>query len=240
MLSVVCPVYNEAAHVPPLLTNLAAAAGPLIGELILAYDRDDDDTLPAVKAVEHQVEFPIRLVKNHYQPGPCGAIRSGFDEARFGGVLVIMADLADDLGAIPRMVEAMRQGADIVCGSRYMRGGSQQGGPRLKGTLSRLAGLSLHWVAGLPVHDVTNSFKLYRRDFLRQASIESQAGFEIGIELVVKAYQAGARLAEVPCTWTDRTQGTSRFRLFRWLPVYLRWYWLGLSVPVRRLASSRH
>jgi hypothetical protein len=105
-----------------------------------------------------------------------------------------------------------------------MEGGRQIGGPPLKTFLSRTAGLTLHWLAGLPTRDVTNSFKMYRTGFIQKLRFESTGGFEIGMEAVVKAYVSGGRIAEVPSTWTDRVAGTSRFRLWRWLPKYLRWY----------------
>jgi hypothetical protein len=59
-------------------------------------------------------------------------------------------------------------------------------------------------------------------------TIESQQGFEIGIELLVKAYSMDCKITELPCIWTDRTAGRSRFRFFKWLPSYLRWYFYGL------------
>ena len=131
--------------------------------------------------------------------------------------------LASDLEE-RRLIRVREGGADVVCGSRYMPGGRQIGGPYLKGLLSRAAGISLHYLAGVPTRDVTNSFKMYRTEFLRGLRFESSGGFEIGMEAVVKAYVAGRRIAEVPSTWTDRVAGASRFRLWRWLPRYLRWY----------------
>lgn len=59
--------------------------------------------------------------------------------------------------------------------------------------MSKFAGLSLHYLAGLPVHDVTNSFKLYRKSFLNEVKIESTGGFELGLELVVKAFKSGKK-----------------------------------------------
>ena len=79
-------------------------------------------------------------------------------------------------------------------------------------------------------------------------TIESTGGFELGIELTVKAHLLGLRVDEVPTTWRDRTAGTSRFRLWAWLPQYLRWYWLGLgsrwhrgaeALPTARLGQGR-
>src|SRR5215467_856263 len=119
-------------------------------------------------------------------------------------------------------------GADVVAGSRYMKGGRQLGGPLLKRTLSRLAGPSLHYVAGIATHDPTNNFKIYSRRLLDATHIESFAGFELALELTVKAHVSGMKIAEVPTTWSDRTAGESRFRLWSWIPHYLRWYLLAM------------
>jgi hypothetical protein len=147
-----------------------------------------------------------------------------------------MADLSDDLAVVPRMVDLIREGGhDIVCASRYMKGGRQIGGPWLKRTLSRLAGLSLFWLGGLPVHDATNAFRAYRRSVLESIPIESTGGFEYSLEITAKAHAKGARITEVPSTWRDRTAGESRFALRAWLPKYLKWYFFALrNRPPRR------
>jgi hypothetical protein len=77
---------------------------------------------------------------------------------------------------------------------------------------------------GIPTHDSTNAFKLYDRKMLEELTIESQGGFELGLEITVKAFLAGYRIAEVPATWRDRAHGQSRFRLWAWMPHYLKWY----------------
>jgi hypothetical protein len=59
--------------------------------------------------------------------------------------------------------------------------------------------------------------------------IQSESGFEIGMEIVVKAHFAGYKITELPCTWTDRQTGCSRFRIFKWMPKYLRWYFYALK-----------
>jgi hypothetical protein len=121
-----------------------------------------------------------------------------------------------------------------------MKGGKQIGGPRLKTFLSRAAGLSLHYLAGVPTHDATNNFKMYRGSFLAATEIESTAGFEIGLELVAKAYVAGYRVGEVPSVWTDRVAGESRFNLRKWLPQYFRWYWYAFRGRLKPKPGSKH
>jgi dolichol-phosphate mannosyltransferase len=148
-------------------------------------------------------------------------------------VLVTMADLSDDLTQVDEMYSLYLQGFDLVCGSRYMKGGRLIGGPFFKQALSRFSGLSLHYLRGIPTHDATNSFKLYDAAMVRSLSVESVAGFELGLELTAKAFLNGYRITEIPSTWRDRTAGTSRFRIFNWLPHYLKWYFYAFQ-PKRK------
>jgi len=232
--SVVVPVYNEGRNIGDFCR---AAREQLPGnhEVLIVYDFEGDNTLPALAALAAEDKpANLRLVHNTLGRGVRWAIEAGIRAARGPVVLVTMADLSDDFSTVGEMVARAAAGADVVNGSRYMHGGRQIGGPLLKSFLSRTAGLSLRWLTGLPTHDPTNSFKAYRRDFLLKTPIQSTAGFCLGLELTVKAHFGGGRVEEVPATWRDRTAGKSRFKLVKWLPKYLRWYlwalrrrWLG-------------
>ena len=225
-LSIVIPVYNEGDNIRATLAEVHRCI-TLPHEILIVYDFEEDNTLPVLRSLlaESAAETRhLRLVRNTLGPGVLHAIKTGFTHASAPAVLVVMADLSDDLARVPAMYEKFRAGADIVCASRYMPGGKQIGGPRFKKFLSRLAGVSLHYLVGLGTHDVTNSFKLYRKTVIDETVIESNGGFELGMEIVVKAFLRGRQIAEVPATWRDRTAGESRFRLWHWLPRYLRWY----------------
>jgi dolichol-phosphate mannosyltransferase len=227
-LTIVIPVYNEGANFPALWSEMTEALNfPFTA--FVAYDFDGDDTLPVVQQIIAQGETRLKLVKNTYGRGVVGAIRSGFDAAAAGPVLVVMADLSDDLAQVPRMLELYRRGSHIVVGSRYMKGGRLIGGPWFKQLLSRLSGLSLCWLRGMPTHDATNAFKIYDRAMLDSIHIESKGGFELSLEITVKAFLAGYTISETPSTWRDRTAGTSRFRLWKWLPHYLKWYFMAFQ-----------
>lgn len=232
--SIVVPVYNEAANIASLMRAMRDQIPPEF-EILIVYDFDEDSTIPALAQLGKS-ERPalVRTVRNDLGRGVRFAIEAGMRAALAPVVIVSMADLSDEYAAIPEMVRRAEGGAAVVCASRYMKGGGQIGGPLLKGLMSRAAGVSLHWLAGLPTHDPTNSFKAYRRDFLDSVTIESRAGFCLGLELTAKAHFGGGRVEEVPATWTDRSAGESRFRLWAWLPHYLEWYgwairrrWLG-------------
>jgi glycosyltransferase involved in cell wall biosynthesis len=234
MISLVVPVYNEAANIEPFLRGVEGAVREP-HEILVVYDFPEDNTLPAIAAMQPPCAN-VRLVHNTLGKGVLNALKAGFQASRGDVVVVMMADRSDEPKDVAALARLVRGGADVVAGSRYVRGGRQKGGPLVKRTLSQLAGVSLHYLAGLPIHDATNNFRAYSRRVIEEIPIEGQASFALALELTLKAHWRGWKLAEVPTTWTDRTAGQSRFRLFAWLPHYLRWYfralghaWLGSS-----------
>lgn len=221
-VTVVIPAYNEGEAIIPHLRRILEAVR-LPCEILVVVDTEDDTTLPAV-AVAAQAEPRLRGVVSTYGRGPARAIRYGFDAARAPVVVVTMADGCDDPQQIDALTLLVERGVVIAAASRYMRGGQQVGGPPIKSLMSRTAGRSLQWFARVGTHDATNSFKAYNRDFVRKVTIESDSGFEIGIELVAKARRCRLPVAEIPTIWLDRTFGESNFKTKEWLPRYLRWY----------------
>ncbi len=221
-LDIVIPVYDEGANIWATLEQLQAKV-KTPHRVWIVYDFDEDDTLSALQG--HSFAN-LNLVKNRHGRGVVSALKTGFEVSPGPAVLVAMADLSDDLGSVDPMFQKIEEGYDLVCGSRYMSGGAQVGGPALKKILSRAAGWSLRFLGGLATHDATNNFKMYRKSLLDSLTVESQGGFELGLEMVVKAHLRAARIGEVPTVWRDRAQGVSKFKLFKWLPSYFRWYLL--------------
>lgn len=231
-ISVVLPVYNERENIAPCLTGLARALKDVEHEILVCYDFDEDTTLEGIRAMGAAAPKSVRLVKNTIGRGPHNALKAGFQAASGDVVVTTMADLSDPPELIPLMAAKVRSGCDVVSGSRYMPGGTQKGGPLLKRTMSRVAGVSLAWIAGMGTHDATSNFRAYSTRFLRETVIEATAGFEIALELTVKAHLAGKGVGEVPSSWVDRAAGESRFRLWKWLPNYLRWYGRAMQAPI--------
>jgi glycosyltransferase involved in cell wall biosynthesis len=232
MLDIIVPVYNEGGNIRTLLdqVDLKIKAPKSV---IIVYDFDEDNTVPVVRGIKDNYNFDVLLQKNMFVAGGKGgalnAIKTGFKSSKARIVLVVMADLSDSLDIVDRMYELITEGCDLVCGSRYMKGGRQAGGPFLKKIFSRLAGVSLHHLIKIPTHDITNSFKMYSRKVLDAFEIESTGGFELGMELTVKAYVQGMRIAEVPSQWFDRVAGKSNFKMWEWIPHYLHWYFFGIK-----------
>ncbi|MFK4836165.1 glycosyltransferase family 2 protein [Microbacterium sp. ZW T2_14] len=229
-MSIVVPAYNEGEEIAPFLSRVAATV-TLPFELLVVVDTPEDTTIPVVERFS-STDDRIRCVISSYGRGPAHALRYGFDTAAAPTVVVTMADGSDDPRQIDELTVLVERGVVVAAGSRYMAGGQQIGGPRLKRTLSRLAGNSLHLFAGIGTRDATNSFKAYNADFVRTVQIQSRDGFEIGLELTAKARRARLPVAELPTIWLDRTAGASNFQLRKWIPKYLRWYFFAFGRPL--------
>jgi dolichol-phosphate mannosyltransferase len=236
-LAIVLPVYNEGEAVEPVLRSIAAEV-KTPHDLVVVYDFDGDTTVPVIERLRGEIPG-LRGLRNDLGRGVLNAMKAGIAGTTAPLVLISMADGSDEPEIVDAMVERARDGADVVAASRYMSGGGQIGGPLVKRLLSRTAGLTLHWFAGVPTHDPTNNFKLYARRFLDTVTIESTAGFELALELTVKATIGGATVAELPTTWRDRTAGQSNFKFRQWLPHYLHWYWTAMRARLRTLTRRR-
>jgi hypothetical protein len=121
------------------------------------------------------------------------------------------------------MLSKIDEGYDIVCGSRYIRGGSRIGGSKAKGFFSSFVGRSLYYLLGLPTHDIANAFKMYRKKVIDSIDIES-CGFEVSMEIPLKAYYLGFKITEVPTIWRERAKGKSKFRIFKLSSSYIKLY----------------
>ena len=237
-VSVVVTAYNEGEAIVAFLDRLLEGI-QLPCEVLVVFDSPDDTTAPWVE--KYQRNDPrVEPVLNTYGRGPARAIKFGFDHAAADVVVVTMADGCDDPSQIDPLVRLVERGVVVAAASRYMRGGQQIGGPLLKSLLSRLAGRSLHLFGRVGTRDATNSFKAYSTDFVRSVGIESDAGFEVGIELVAKARRRRQPVAELPTIWLEREEGQSNFRLLSWLPYYLRWYLYAFGPQLPRPSPPHH
>ena len=229
-VSIVLPVYNEGESVVACLDGLVAAVTTPF-EILVVYDTRDDTTRPYAEKFAREDPRVVPTL-NDYGRGPAKAIRYGLDHASAPVAVVTMADGSDEPELIDGMVQRIEGGCVVVAASRYMRGGHQYGGPIVKSTFSRLAGLSLCWFARVGTHDATSSFKAYDTAFVRDVGVESDTGFTVALELVAKARRRRRQVDEVPTTWRERTSGKSNFKTFEWLPKYFHWYFYAFGPKI--------
>ena len=226
-VSVVVPAYQEADSIIPVLERMGEAIR-IDAEVVVVVDSEDDSTVPVVRAYTER-DPRVRVAINSYGRGPANAIKYGMHHAAAPVVVVTMADGCDDPFQIDSLTRLVERGVVVAAASRYARSGQQVGGPWIKGLMSRLAGLTLFLFARVGTRDATNSFKAYSKRFIELVHVESDAGFEIGIELVAKARRYRQPVAEIPTIWLDRAFGESNFKIRAWLPRYLHWYFFSFG-----------
>lgn len=236
-ISIIAPVKNESENiewvVKEIYKNLEYSF-----ELLIIYDSNSDPTVQIVKNIQNKYRN-IRLIENDYGAGVLNAIKKGFDCAN-GQVLVMMAaDRTDNPQTINKMYKKILLGYDLVCPSRYSKGGRVYGKTSVKSILSKISGMSTPYILGIPTSDLTYSFKMFKKEILNNIQIKSKGGFEFAEELVIKAYLCNYKVCEVSTVWKDRTYGKSKFLLLKWLPRYIYWYIYGILGRVTTLFKGK-
>lgn len=210
--TVLIPIYNEGNNlgiVIKTLDNICSSVN-FSYEVLLVYDESTDDTLDVAK--ELMKKYPnIKLIYNSYDKGFGWAIKSGMESIDEGCIVVSMADLCDDPNTIPKMYKKLKEGYDVICGSRYMRGGQKLGGPPIKSFFSRLLSFITYLFTGIPTLDCTNAFKMYSKEVVDTIPIKGEKGFALSMQMVLAAYFNGFKITEVPTTWKEREEGESKF-----------------------------
>ena len=232
--SIVIPARNESHGILETLSRIVTAM-TIPFECLVVVDSLEDSTIAPVQ--EFAIKFPhFKCLVNISGQGPAAALQYGIDRSNSEVIVITMADGSDDPKIIPNLVSIVENGAAVAVASRYMKGGQQIGASWFKKSLSKSVGKSLSLLPGINTKDATNSFKAYDRSFLEHVKIESSHGFEMGLELVAKAKRFGYLVSEIPTIWIERTQGISNFKLFKWAPRYLHWYFYALK-PQRSLTK---
>lgn len=226
-LDIVIPVYNEGENITPVLDSfLESVRTPF--RVLICYDRETDTTLPALAAWPRRSSMQVELVQNRGR-GVHEAIMTGLSRTTAPWILTYTADDTFNAPIVDEMVRRAESGCDIVSASRFIPGGCMEGAPWLKGTLVRISSFTLYYLAGLPSRDATNGLRLFSRRVIERIPIESTAGFCYSIELLAKCHRLRWPVGEVPALWYERTAGESRFRVMKWLPHYLRWYFYAFA-----------
>jgi dolichol-phosphate mannosyltransferase len=219
-LDIVIPVYNEEKNILRVLKAFEKEVNVPI-RVFICYDHETDTTLPVLN--ENRFSYDVIPIKNKGK-GAHGAVITGLYESDAHAVISYMADDDYNAAKLNEIYEKSLQGYDIVCPSRFIHGGSMKGCRWQKAFLVRSVAFTLHFFGGLPVHDPTNGFRMFSRRLLECVEIESKAGFTYSIELLAKCQRLGWPIYELPVQWIERSDGKSRFNIFKWAGDYLQWY----------------
>ena len=219
-LDILIPVFNENETIIKTLKNILLVV-KCDYRILICYDYDEDPTLKIIKK-----NFPNNLniifIKN-YSTGFNNALISGFKSSKAEAAIIFMADDHINHNLINLCYEKFKEGFQVVCPSRFVKGGQMKGNPFLKGTLTKVTSFFLFNFTTFPIKDSTNSFRLFAKKLIDEITIESNKGFTLSLELTAKAHRLGYKIIEVPTIWIEREKGKSRFKLISFIIPYTKW-----------------
>ncbi len=213
---IVIPTYNERENIERLLRAVdAQLAGAVPGgyRVLVVDDGSPDGTGALAERVAVELGT-VEVLHRRSKDGLGRAYVAGFRRALDAGAQMVVemdADFSHDPAHLPRLLAAART-ADVVLGSRYVRGGGVENWSLTRRLLSRGGSLYARHMLGVPVRDLTGGFKCIRRRVLESIGLDSIGadGYAFQIELTALAFRAGFTVVEVPIVFADRTAGTSK------------------------------
>jgi dolichol-phosphate mannosyltransferase len=209
---VVLPTYNERDNLRLIVPRIRAA---LPDATVLIVDDGSPDGTGDLADAMAATDPHIRVLHRTTKEGLAKAYAAGFEVALAGGatrVIQMDADGSHDPAVLPRFLELLGHDADLVIGSRYVRGGRTVDWPLLRRLVSLGGNLYSQAILRLPYRDLTGGFKAWRAETLRAvepATIEA-SGYVFQVEMTWRARRAGARIREVPITFVERQFGVSK------------------------------
>ncbi len=210
-IAVIIPTYNERDNIRPITERVLSTIPE--ADLFVIDDNSPDGT--GVIADElAAADKRIHVVHRGGKDGLATAYLTGFATALdqgYGAIVEIDADCSHQPEELPRLLRGLAA-ADVVLGSRWVPGGLALNWPRSRALLSRAGNAYARVMLGIPLHDVTGGYRVYRASALRRIGLDNveSVGYCFQIDLARRAVLAGLKVAEVPITFVERTRGSSK------------------------------
>ena len=210
--AIVIPTYDEAGNIGVILPRIRAAAPD--ADIVVVDDASPDGTADLAERLGAELGH-VTVMRRSGPRGFGAAMRAGFGwalERDYEAVVGMDADLSHDPAALPSLLRAVEDGADLVVGSRYVPGGRIPKWPAHRRALSRFGNGYATTLLRLPLSDATSGYRAYRASALRAIDLDRVRanGYGFLIEMVYRVTRNGGRLAEVPIVFVDRERDGSK------------------------------
>jgi len=231
-LTIIVPSRNEEMVIEKSLITLSNKVKT--PHKIIVVDDSIDDTKKVIRGYMKKHKN-VALLNDRPRIKSFGnGLLRGYNNTKTEYFVVFMADMSDKAETINKMYKEINKGYDIICGSRYMKGGVKIGGPKMQNFFSKWICKALHIFIGIPTKDASNAFKMYRKSVLKKEMFNKKAGVEASMEIVIQAYFFGAKIREIPTIWVGRKKGTSKFKSLERSPKYLRIFLWSLMYNLKK------
>ena len=209
---VLIPTYNERDNLERVVAEVRTHLPK--GDLLIIDDQSPDGTGALADQIA-QNDPRVHVLHREKKEGLGRAYLAGFHwalERDYPYIFEMDADLSHPAEALPRMIAAAERGADLVLGSRWVKGGGVRGWPLKRKILSRGGSLYARLILGASVRDLTGGFKCFKLETLRALDLDAveTVGYGFQIELTWRVLQQGLKVVEVPIIFTDRVAGQSK------------------------------
>lgn len=221
-VSVILPTYNERENIEVLIPEVEAAFAAIPLEILVVDDSSPDGTAEAGRRLGARYGN-VRVIVREKKEGIGAAVRHGFDEARHDIFISSDSDMSFSPRDMLRLYEKIREGYDLVIGSRHSAGSGYERTHldiKLKYLVSYVGNRCLRAVTGLGFHDFSANFRAIRRSVWRVLDVREKTN-TILLEMILKAAYGGVRVAEIPVTFGERLYGESKLNLSVEAPKFL-------------------
>ena len=218
---IIIPVFNEKKIIELfdyLFENIKYS-----NKIFICYDLDEDITIKLINQSKYKFTKKIKFLKNPFN-GPCEAIKRGLNESKSEAAIVYPADDFFNAKILDDMYLLSKKGYEIVCPSRFIKGGLIKNCPLIKFLIVKCVSITLYYFSSLKIKDPTNGFRLFSNNVLKNYKIESTLGFSYSLELLVKSHLDHRKIIEIPSIWIERLDKKSNFKILKWSKDYLKWF----------------
>ena len=213
-LSVIVPAHNEAENLTACILKIEKVLGQnkINREIIVVNDNSSDHTNGILENLCRQFKS-LRVIENK---GACGfgrAVRLGLQEFSGDAVAIMMADLSDSPHDLVSYWRKLQDGQECVFGSRFIQGGKVTNYPVVKLIANRILNTAIRFTFKIQCNDITNAFKIYRREVIEGCKPFISPHFNLTVEIPLKAVVRGYSWTVIPISWKNRTKGVTKLKL---------------------------
>lgn len=213
-LSVIIPSRNEAENLPQCISEIWKGLNFYkINHEILIIDDGSNDTTEKVIRKLHSNFSTVRYIKNNGENGFGRAVRLGLENFSGDAVAIMMADRSDSTEDLIKYWNTLKTGTECVFGSRFIKQSKLTNYPYVKLIINRIVNTLIRFAFKIKCNDITNAFKMYRREVIEGCKPFISPHFNLTVEIPLKAIIRGYSWKVVPIAWQNREKGIAKLKL---------------------------
>ena len=214
ILSVIIPARNESENLNECVNGIIIELNKndIKHEILVIDDGSTDDSISVLEHI--MLDHPtVRFIKNNHENGFGRAIRLGLENFSGDAVAIMMADRSDSPKDLVEYWNLLNGGVECAFGSRFIEGSKVYDYPRFKLLMNRIVNTMIRYAFNIQCNDITNAFKMYRREVIEGCQPFISPHFNLTVEIPLKAVIRGFSWKTVPISWKNRTKGIAKLKL---------------------------